>query len=81
MSAVPAFAQQHVASCSCSGVGWFNGADYGNQSTSGDNPINSCEWQSLSGDYAIVAIVALKGDQYTCPNNLTVFGTNVTHNW
>ncbi len=58
ISAMPALAQETFATCYYNHAdGQPTGTDWGNQSISGTLPAVGVEWQSTTGDYAIVVIV------------------------
>jgi hypothetical protein len=72
MSAMPALAQQEVATCWYSNTGVSNGVDYGNVSTN-NTQLNAAVWEpDTTGDYALTVIVPRSGDIYTCPPSLNV---------
>jgi hypothetical protein len=72
VSALPAMAQQEVATCWYSSTGVSNGVDYGNLSVN-NNLMNAAVWEpDTTGDYALTVIVPRTGDNFTCPASLDV---------
>jgi hypothetical protein len=72
VSALPAMAQQDVATCWYSSTGVSNGVDYGNLSVN-NNLMNAAVWEpDTTGDYALTVIVPRTGDNFTCPASLDV---------
>ena len=72
VSALPAMAQQELATCWYSSTGVSNGVDYGNLSVN-NNLMNAAVWEpDTTGDYALTVIVPRTGDKFICPASLNV---------